>query len=142
MRGAPLLLACAAALAAAACGEKTKVRDNPETLSALETCQAALADGKKYIEQLERDKTALALKPSGEEVVLVQIEGDILTVKQGRGPNQRAGGNSADDQKLYAAFVAAVQGSSGALQKCYQSALKKDSALESRPITLTMSVSV
>jgi hypothetical protein len=126
------------------CGEKTKIKDNPETKRQLELCQASLDDKKRYIETLERDKTALALKPTGEEVVLVQIDGDLLSVKQGRGPNERSGSSrgNADDTKLYEAFVSSVRGSSGALQKCYQNALKKNSALEVRPITLTMTVSV
>ena len=70
--------------------------------------------------------------------------GAIIEIK-GRGPNTRGGTRSdpkgnAKDTELYDAFVKKVRASRGSVKKCYETALKKRSDLQARPVTVVMTV--
>ena len=80
----------------------------------------------------------------GQCEVVVAIEGNALTVKAGGG----GGGGTATppvDQKAAAAgtkeFLDVVAKSRGAIQKCYEQALKKNANLQAKTVTLTVSAS-
>jgi hypothetical protein len=133
-------------LVVSACKGKVEYRDNPETARELDSCKKSLETKQKYIQELEAQAAAQQLD-NGEDDVVVTLTGPlpngaILEVK-GKGPNGRASGEprgNADDQKLYEAFVASLKRSRGAIKKCYQAALKKDSGLQARTITLDIAV--
>lgn len=134
-------------VAVAACKGKVEYRDNPDTLAKLEACQKSLDEKAKYITDLEAHKAELELAAKGGEVV-VTLKGPlpeeaILEIKgagpSGQGAPREPRGN-ADDQKLYEAFIAAVNRSRGSIRKCYQNALKKDTGLQARTVTLAIAV--
>ena len=74
----------------------------------------------------------------------VSIEGEVMTITAGKdkGPNSGSGDpkGSAKDEDLYKAFVAKLKSSRGAIKKCYQNALKKNSALSAKSVTLNIVV--
>jgi hypothetical protein len=75
---------------------------------------------------------------SGAEIV-VSIEGNALTVKPGK---PGAPPPPIDDKATAAAskeFLNVVAKSRGAIQKCYEQALKKNTGLQARTVTLTVS---
>lgn len=124
-------------LVLAGCKGETKVQDSPQTLAALESCQRTLGDKDQYIRELEQRLAALEAR--GGDQVVVSITGDEMKIT-GSGPNGQAGRGAGDasDKELYQAFLDQVQRSRGAMKKCYQSALKKSSALQARTITVQL----
>jgi hypothetical protein len=128
------------------CKGKTTVKDNPETVDKLTTCETKLKDKIEYINTLNEQITKLesgGASADGAPTVVVQIDGDIMNIVAGKGKGPNGHGDSkgnAKDAELYEAFVASVKRSRGAIKKCYQSALKKNSALASRSITLNIGV--
>lgn len=128
-------------LLAAGCKGETVVKPDPQTLSDLEACKGSLAEKDKRIAQLQDDNVKLQGKGSANEIVVV-IEGNALTVKPGSG-----GGNftpPVDDKVAAAAskeFLNVVAKSRGAIQKCYEQALKKGAASQAKTITLTVEAS-
>ncbi len=71
----------------------------------------------------------------------MSIEGTALTVRPGK-PGEPA--RPLDDKAAGEAskqFIDVVAKSRGAIQKCYEQALKKDTGLQARTITLTVSAS-
>ena len=131
----------------AACKGETKYKDTPETLSALELCKKQRDDTKTLNDQYAARITELergAVQP-GE--LVVTIEGDALTVKRGTGGGGGGGGGGGTpvDDKTAAAlsreFLDQVEKSRGAIQKCYEQALKKNTGLQSRTVTLKLSAS-
>jgi hypothetical protein len=123
----------------AGCKGETKIQDNPQTLKALQDCQQGRTDKETYIKELEARLYDLEHKAAGDSEVVVNISGDKLTIT-GQGPSVRAGGPAAPDEELFESFVKQVQQSRGSMQRCYQSALKKDTNLQAR--TMTMDVQV
>ena len=136
---------------AGGCKGKVEYRDNPECKTALDGCERNLGEKATYIKDLEArivelEKTA---GPENGEVV-VNIKGPlpedaILEIKGGAGPNVRTSpkepkGN-AKDEALYAEFIGAVKKSRGSIRKCYQNALKKDTRLQSKTVTVNIAVS-
>jgi hypothetical protein len=137
-----VLVLALAALIATACKGKVEVRDDPETAKQLGDCEKARTDQKTYIASLEKQLAELQLKGAGN--VVVTLEGEAMKIT-GKGPHEQAGEpreprGSADDAKLYEAFVAALKRSRGGIQKCYQAALKNNSALQARTVTLNIQV--
>ncbi len=66
---------------------------------------------------------------------------------KGKGPNGRANAGTpreprgtANDEKLYASFVTSLKRSRASIKKCYQNALKKDTGLQARTVTLKIAV--
>ncbi len=148
------IVACwvVASLAVVACKGKVEYRDNPEVATKLTSCQKSLDEKIAYIKDLEEQAAQLKMKPAGDGEVFITLtaplpDGAIMEIKGGPGPNGGTGtgeprevkGN-ADDQKLYEAFITAVKNSRGSIRKCYQNALKKDTALQARTVTLDISV--
>jgi hypothetical protein len=133
-----VVLLAASAAALGACKGKKEVVDRPETVQRLTDCEKNLGEKQAYIATLEKRITDL--EGDGGAVV-VNIEGEAMTIS-GKGPSQRAGKptGTADDLKLYEAFVASLQKSRGSIQKCYQNALKNNATLQSRSVTLSIEV--
>jgi hypothetical protein len=130
-----------AALALVACKGETVVKIDPATQTSLDNCKKDFEEQKKLIATLQEQNTQLQTKQPGGELV-VTIEGDILKVK----PNPGGGtvGPPPDNQAALAAsteFLNVVRKSRGAIQKCYEQALKKTTGLQSKTITLTVSAS-
>jgi hypothetical protein len=121
-----------------ACKGKSKAKDNHQTVQKLTDCEENLAEKQSYIATLEA--RLAELEGMGDSVV-VNLEGEVMKVR-GKGPSERTGTptGSADDVKLYEAFVAALKGSRGSIQKCYQTALKNNATLQGRPVTLSIEV--
>jgi hypothetical protein len=132
-----LLLLAVALGAVTACKTKKELVDRPETLDLLKKCQDNSEENKKLIASYEAEIRRLEQKGGAGEVI-VTIEGDALTVKPS-GP----GKVSPIDNKVAAAqsksFLDIVQKSRGAIQKCYEQALKRDTNLQARTVTLKVS---
>ena len=130
----------ALALGSSGCkGEKVIVPD-PQTKADLDQCLKDKAEKDKLI-KAEEDENARLMreKGSGAEIV-VSIEGNALTVKPG-GPGEV---HPIDDKVVGEAskeFLNVVAKSRGAIQKCYEQALKKTTGLQTKTVTLTVSAS-
>jgi hypothetical protein len=134
-------LAALAIAVVAACkgGEKVVEVDTPQTKKALEDCLQVQKDQKQLISSLQEENTQLQTKQTSSEI-LVTIEGTALTVKPAKPGEVRP----VDDKVAAAAskeFIDVVRRSRGAIQKCYEQALKKTTGLQSKTITLTVSAS-
>ena len=122
-----------------ACKGDTVVKIDPQTKSDLDGCLAREADQKKQITSLLDENSKLQTKPSNAEIV-VTIEGNALTVKPGKPGEVRP----IDDKAAAAAstqFIDVVRKSRGAIQKCYEQALKKTTGLQTKTVMLTVSAS-
>ncbi|HUQ07655.1 MAG TPA: hypothetical protein VM261_34410 [Kofleriaceae bacterium] len=138
-----VVLAVFVALGAAAACKSPPAKDKPETLAKLSDCEskvAALADKDRLIQQYEAEIARLKLEGGAQEFVFT-IEGDALAVKK---RPQGAGGPPVDDKTAAAMsqnFIDVVNKSRGAIQKCYEQALKKNTGLQAKTITLIVSAS-
>ena len=127
----------------AACKGETKYKDSDETLAALDLCKKQRDDQKTLNDQYAARITELEAKSGQPGDVVVTIEGDALTVK----PRTGGGGGGAppvDDATAAALsreFLDQVEKSRGAIQKCYEQALKKNTGLQSRTVTIKLSAS-
>jgi hypothetical protein len=128
------------------CKEKVVTKPDPQTAQDLKTCRDNLDSKKKLITDYEQEIADLKLKSGagGTGEILVKVDGDVLSIVAGAGtgPNGGTGeptGN-AKDEKLYEAFVQGVRESRGSIKQCYQNALKKNSALQARTLSLNISV--
>lgn len=139
---APFALLTAVAFITGCKGE-TKYVDKPETLAQLQNCNTQVTEKDKLIKsysdriaQLERDAAQ-----QGEFVV--SIEGDALVIKPGGGTGGGGGGHvdDATAKALSEDFLAQVQKSRGAIQKCYEQALKKNTGLQAKTVTLKLKAS-
>jgi hypothetical protein len=140
MQRSSLTLVSLLVLAAApACKGKVEVRPDPQTLKERDDCNKALEDRKTYIASLEKQLADQQLAGAGN--VLVTIQGEAMQIS-GRGPHEQAGDakGNANDARLYEAFVEALKKSRGSIQKCYQAALKNNTALQARTVTLNIQV--
>jgi VCBS repeat-containing protein len=124
------------ALALAACKGKTTYKDDPETTKKLDDCEKSLKEKDAYIATLTKQIT-----DGTATTVTVNITGEAMKIS-GKGPHELAEGEvgSADDAKLYEAFVASLRRSRGSIQKCYQNALKNNATLQARSVTLNIEV--
>lgn len=135
-----LLALAAPLLLASACKGEVVTKDSPETLAALTGCQDSVKSKDDYIKQLEQRLADLELQLSqAKDEVTVTFSGNEMTIS-GEGPSVRQGGPVKADQELFAAFDKQVQGSRSAMQRCYQNALKRDTSLQARSITMTIDV--
>ncbi len=139
MRTSILMVLVAASLAG--CKGETKVEKDPQMVQDLTACKDSLAEKDKRISALQ-DENANLMRGSGAgKEITVVIEGNALTVK----PSGGSGNEPAPDDKVAAAaskeFLNVVAKSRGAIQKCYEQALKKNAAPQGRTITLTVSAS-
>ena len=128
-----------AGLGAGCKGEKV-IQPDPQTKADLEQCLKDKAEKEKLI-KAEEDENARLMreKGSGAEIV-VSIEGNALTVKPGapgevRPLDDKVVGEASKD------FLNVVEKSRGAIQKCYEQALKKNTGLQAKTVTLQVSAS-
>jgi hypothetical protein len=129
----------ALAVLAFACKGETVVKIDPQTQKDLDNCNQVVKDQKSLISTLQEENTKLQTKQQVAEITM-KIEGNILTVTPGKpgevrpytDPNAKMAGNE---------FIDLVRKSRGAIQKCYEQALKKSSGLQSKPVTLTIQAS-
>jgi hypothetical protein len=120
------------------CKGETVVKDNPDTLRDLDICKKTLDESKKLAQALQ-DENARLMRGSGTgNEIVVSIEGNMMTVKPAKPGETRP----VDDKVIAAAskeFEDIVRKSRGSIQKCYEQVLKKDTALQARTVTLTVS---
>lgn len=134
------------AMIGAGCGTKTKIQENPETRENLNKCEANLKEKVAYINTLNERITALesGTNTPEEGAVVVTIDGEVMKITAGKdkGPYKGTGDpkGNANDADLYKAFVSQLKRSRGSIKKCYQHALKKNSALSARTVTLNIGV--
>ncbi len=139
-RNTNVILTAVLLLGGVGCKGETVVKDNPDTVRDLETCKKTLEEKNKLITAIQDENARLMRNGSGGEIV-VAIEGNALTVRP-PGPGQPA--HPIDDKMAAAAskeFLDVVARSRGAIQKCYEQALKKNANLQAKTITLTVSAS-
>ncbi len=128
-------------LAIAACKGETKTVPDPQTASDLDACRKSGAEKDKLIKAMQ-DEADVERKTqgSGGEITVV-IEGNALTVK----PGAQGAALPPVDPKVAAAaskeFLDLVAKSRGAIQKCYEQALKKNTGLQAKTVTMTVSAS-
>ena len=120
-------------------GEKV-IQPDPQTKADLDQCLKDKAEKDKLI-KAEEDENARLMreKGSGAEIV-VSIEGNALTVRPGKPGEVRP----LDDKVVGDAskeFLNVVEKSRGAIQKCYEQALKKNTGLQAKTVTLSVSAS-
>ena len=120
------------------CKGTVEVRPDPKVAEDLRACQVREEENKKLIASYEAEirRNSEGAAAGGE--VVVRFENDVLTIKPAA-----PGGEPPIDPKVAQAqskhFVDVVTKSRGAIQKCYEQALKKDSGLAASTITLNIS---
>ena len=131
-----IVFVVSAALAVSCKGE-TVVKPDPDTVRDLDVCKKTLEENKKLVQALQ-DENARLMRGSGGSEIVVAIEGNLMTVKPAKPGEVRP----IDDKAVAAAsksFEDLVYKSRGAIQKCYEQVLKKDTNLQARTVTLTVS---
>lgn len=125
-----------------ACGKREVKVPDPQTEADLTACRDKVKDQDELRSLLEKEIADLKLGSTTGEEVVVTIEGDVVSIKagKGKGPHRGEPRGNAKDQALYERFVASVKKSRGAIKKCYQNALKKDSKLQARTVSLKIQV--
>lgn len=120
----------------AGCKGKEVIKPDPEVEKQLADCKRDREEKDKLIGMLQDENAKLQVRKGGGDIV-VTIEGGNIVVKPGQ-----PGGTLPVDEKVAAAgaqeFLAIVERSRGAIQKCYEQALKKSSGLQSQEVTLTV----
>jgi hypothetical protein len=127
-------------VAVVGCKGETKTVDNPQVKADLEQCQKDKAEKDKLIKAVEEENARLMRNQTAGAEIVVSIEGNALTVKPGKPGEVRP----IDDKATAAAskeFLDVVAKSRGAIQKCYEQALKKNTGLQAKTITLNVSAS-
>jgi hypothetical protein len=124
----------------AACKGETVVKDNPDTLRDLDICRKTLDEKNKLVTAIQDENARLMRNQGAGAEIVVAIEGNALTVRP-----PAPGTTPPIDTKVAAAaskeFLNLVEKSRGSIQKCYEQALKKNSALQAKTITLNVSAS-
>jgi hypothetical protein len=129
-----------ASVVALGCKGETKIQPDPQTKADLEACLVAKTEKEKLCQSLEDENARLLREKSTAGEIVVSIEGTALTVRPAKPGEVRP----IDDKAAGEAskqFIDVVAKSRGAIQKCYEQALKKDTSLQARTITLTISAS-
>ncbi len=120
-------------------GEKV-IQADPQTKADLEQCLKDKAEKDKLIKAVEEENARLMRGQGSAGEIVVAIEGNALTVRPGKPGEVRP----IDDKAAAAAskeFLDVVAKSRGAIQKCYEQALKKNTGLQAKTVTLTVSAS-
>jgi hypothetical protein len=132
-----LLLGFCGAVALVACKGETIVKIDPQTKTDLDNCLEDQKAKKTLISSLQEENTRLQTKQTTADIV-VTIEGNIVTVKPGKpGDPVRPIPDNVTAQASNE-FIDVVRKSRGAIQKCYEQALKKTTGLQSKTVTLTV----
>jgi hypothetical protein len=127
-------------VAVVGCKGETVVKPDPQTQADLEQCRKDKAEKDKLIKAVEEENARLLRNQGSGAEIVVSIEGNALTVKPGKPGEVRP----IDDKATAAAskeFLDVVAKSRGAIQKCYEQALKKNTGLQAKTITLSVSAS-
>jgi hypothetical protein len=135
--GAAVLLVLATG---SGCKGDTVVKTDPQAKDDLERCAKDKAEKDKLIKAVEDENARLMREKSTGAEIVVSIEGNLLTVKPGAPGEVRP----IDDKAVSEAskeFFSVVAKSRGAIQKCYEQALKKNTGLQARTVTLSVSAS-
>ena len=135
--GAALMLAL---VIASGCKGDKVIQPDPQTKADLEQCLRAKAEMSKLIKDEEDENARLMREKSNGAEIVVAIEGNALTVKPGNPGEVRP----VDDKVVGEAskeFLNVVERSRGSIQKCYEQALKKNTGLAARTVTLSVSAS-
>jgi hypothetical protein len=122
------------------CKGDTVTKTDPQTKDDLERCAKDKAEKDKLIKAVEDENARLMREKSSGAEIVVSIEGNLLTVKPGAPGEVRP----IDDKAVNEAskeFFNVVAKSRGAIQKCYEQALKKNTGLQARTVTLSVSAS-
>jgi len=124
----------------AGCKGDKVIQPDPKTQADLDQCLKDKTEKEKLIKAEEDENAALMREKSSGKEIVVAIEGSLMTVKPGAPGEVRP----IDDKVVGEAakqFQNVVERSRGAIQKCYEQALKKDAALQARTVTLSVSAS-
>ena len=127
------------------CKGETKIEDNPKTIKELKHCKEKWDAKSGEVKELKERLAKYELKGQDDpEVVVVNITDNKWDIKGGLGPHARTTpgvprGN-ADDDALYKAFRKQVDSARGKMKRCYQTALKKNSAISAMTISLKVQV--
>jgi hypothetical protein len=124
----------------AGCKGDKVIQPDPKTQADLDQCLKDKAGKEKLIKSEEDENAALMREKSSGTEIVVAIEGNLMTVKPGAPGEVRP----IDDKVVGEAakqFQNVVERSRGAIQKCYEQALKKDTGLQARTVTLSVSAS-
>ena len=122
------------------CKGETVIKDTQETLNALDACKKTVDEKNKLVQALQDENASLMRGGAGTNEVVVAIEGNLFTVRPGK-----PGSTPPIDEKVAAAaskeFYNLVEKSRGAIQKCYEQALKKNTGLQAKTVTLSVNAS-
>ena len=117
------------------------VKPDPQTQADLEACLTTKTEKDKLCKALEDENARLMREQgAGAGEIVVAIEGNALTVKPGKPGEVRPIDDKAA-RRGSKQFIDVVAKSRGAIQKCYEQALKKNTSLQARTVTLTVSAS-
>ena len=137
---APLMALVIALSVGAGCKGDAVVKVDPQTKEELDRCAKEKTEKDKLIKAVEDENARLMREKSAGAEITVSIEGNALTVKPGAPGEVRP----IDDKAVGEAskeFLNVVAKSRGAIQKCYEQALKKNTGLQARTVTLSVSAS-
>jgi hypothetical protein len=130
------LVVAPVAMSVSGCKTKEVTKPDPETVKQLTDCNRGKEEKDKYIAKLQEENARLQMQKGGGEIV-VTVQGGSITVRPGQ-----PGGTLPIDERAAAAgvqeFLGIVERSRGAIQKCYEQALKKSTGLQSQEISLTV----
>ncbi|MGE0545495.1 MAG: hypothetical protein AB7O24_10540 [Kofleriaceae bacterium] len=118
-----------------------KITENPQTRMDLEQCLRDKEAKATLAKTLEEENAKLQREAGGGSEIVVVIEGNALTVRPGKPGDPPRALPDKDAGEFASKFIDVVEKSRGAIQKCYEQALKKDSGLQARTITLTVNAS-
>ena len=137
------LFGVVAALAAGVgCKGETVIKPDPQTKADLDACTELTKSKQQLIDSLtaENAKCKMADTSAPGDIV-VSIEGTALTVKPALPGTPVRPINDKEAGEASKQFIDVVAKSRGAIQKCYEQALRKDASLQARTVTLTVSAS-
>ena len=127
-------------VAVVGCKGETVVKPDPQTQQDLDQCNKDKSEKDKLVKAVEEENARLMRNQGSGAEIVVTIEGNALTVKPGLPGEVRP----IDDKATAAAskeFLNVVAKSRGAIQKCYEQALKKNTGLQAKTVTLSVSAS-
>jgi hypothetical protein len=130
-----------AAVPLVACKGETKTVPDPQTKADLDACRKNGEEKDKLVKAMQDEADFAKSHAAGGGEITVVIEGNALTVK----PAAQGAPQPPVDPKVAAAaskeFLDLVAKSRGAIQKCYEQALKKNAGLQAKTVTMTVTAS-
>jgi len=124
----------------AGCKTEKVIQPDPQTQADLDQCKKNMAEKDKLNKALGDENAELMREKGRGAEIVVSIEGNALTVRPGAPGEVRP----IDDKTVSEAsreFLNVVEKSRGAIQKCYEQALKKNTGLQAKTVTLSVSAS-